>query len=573
MQRGKTGAGVGAPVTRGAAHCILPRMRTPYPRCSLARARAALLWLLLLPAPNAVAQLEPAPPASSTTDAGAETFDRALELLDKLEFDLRRQLESLRFDLASAERRFATAQERLDADVDPDPALREEVAARRLQLSTAQRTVSLLEERLARVNSQQVAWQRLHEIGTRRVAPEQLTDWSAESEERVEALGRELAVKRGRMQELEQELTFTRGRREDSGIAAPEARWLAVQERVLEELEAMYAQDVAHLEKSLSLQQRLVASLEQETRELPLEARLRAFLHQLREFWNYELTASQEEPITPGKIISAILIFLVGYALAVLVSRGLGRRVFTRMRLEQGAAQAFQSLIFYLLLVVAFLTALRMVQIPLTAFAVVGGALAIGVGFGSQNVVNNFISGIILLAERPIKIGDLIEVAGVYGNVERIGLRSTRVRTGDNVHIIVPNASFLENNVVNWTHTDQRVRVNITVGIVYGSPTREAERVIHQVLREHPAVLGEPQPVVLFRDFGDNALIFEMRFWIEMRTIMDRLRVESEVRFRIDDLYRQAGIVIAFPQRDVHLDTSAPLDIRLVKEASDAHET
>jgi len=565
---------VGALVTWGAAHCNLPRMRTPYPRFSLATAQAALLWLLLLPAPNAVAQLEPVAPASSTTDAEAETetFDRALELLDKLEFDLGRQLESLRFDLASAERRFATAQERLDAEFDPDPALSEEVAARRLQLSAAQRSVSLLEERLARVSSQQVAWQRLNELDTRRVAPEQLSDWSAESDERVEALMRELAVKRGRMQELEQELAFTRGRREESGIAKPEARWLAVQERVLGELEAIYAQDVANLEKSLSLQQRLLASLEQETRELPLEARLRAFLHQLREFWNYELTASEEEPITPGKIVSALFIFLVGYALAVVVSRGLGRRVFTRMRLEQGAAQAFQSLIFYLLLVVAFLTALRMVQIPLTAFAVVGGALAIGIGFGSQNVVNNFISGIILLAERPIKIGDLIEVAGVYGNVERIGLRSTRVRTGDNVHIIVPNASFLENNVVNWTHTDQRVRVNITVGIVYGSPTREAERIIHQVLREHPAVLDEPEPVVLFRDFGDNALIFEMRFWIEMRTIMDRLRVESEVRFRIDDLYREAGIVIAFPQRDVHLDTTAPLDIRLVKGAGDAHE-
>ena len=214
-------------------------MQTRPPGLLLARVRAALLWLLLLPAPNAVAQLEPVAPASSTTDAGAETFDRALELLDKLEFDLGRQLESLRFDLASAERRFATAQERLDADVDPDPALREEVAARRLQLSTAQRTVSLLEERLARVNSQQIAWQRLHELETRRVAPEQLTDWSAESEERVEALTRELAVKRGRMQELEQELSFTRERREESGIAAPEARWLAVQERVLEELVAL----------------------------------------------------------------------------------------------------------------------------------------------------------------------------------------------------------------------------------------------------------------------------------------------------------------------------------------------
>jgi small-conductance mechanosensitive channel len=527
------------------------------------------LLLLLSLVPNALAETES---EASGAEAPPERFDEALERLDKEEFDLGLRLESLRLDVDSAERRFAAAQEKLDAEVDPSPALREEVAARRLQLSTAQRSVSLLEQRLERVKGQQLAWQRLHQLATRRVPPEELTDWSAESEHRVDALSREIAVKQGRVEELGQEVQFTRERREQADRGSPGAHWLGIQARVLDELEERYAKDVSSLEASLAVERRLGAQLAQETRAMPLEARLRAFLHQLREFWNYELTASQEEPITPGKLVSALFIFVIGYALALFVSRALGRRVFARMRLDEGAAQAFQSLAFYLLLVVAFLTALRMVQIPLTAFAVVGGALAIGVGFGSQNVVNNFISGIILLAERPIKIGDLIEVAGVYGNVESIGLRSTRVRTGDNVHIIVPNASFLENNVVNWTHTDRRVRVKITVGIVYGSPTRDAERIIRQVLQEHPAVLASPEPVVLFMDFGDNALIFEMRFWIEMRTIMDRLRVESEVRFRIDDLYREAGIVIAFPQRDVHLDATAPLDIRLVKEASDAHE-
>jgi len=303
-------------------------------RSSLTRVQTALMWLVLFTAtsahaePQPVPEPEPAPEAestpesesvaapASTTDDGAQTFEQALELLDKLEFDVGRQLESLRLDLASAERRFAAAQERLDAEIDPDPALREEVAARRLQLSTAQRIVSLLEERLARVNGQQVAWQRLNELETRRVAPEQLSDWTTDAEERVEALTRELTVKRSRMEELEQELAFTRGRRDEPGIAETEARWLAVQERALEELDAIYAQDVANLERSLSTQQRLVASLEEETRELPFDARVRAFLHQLGEFWNYKLTASQDAPITPGKIISAILIFLVGYVLA-----------------------------------------------------------------------------------------------------------------------------------------------------------------------------------------------------------------------------------------------------------------
>lgn len=506
--------------------------------------------------------------------AGGPSLDRALEELDKLEFDLGRALESHRLDLASAERRFAAAQERLDEAHDPDAALREEVAARRLQLSSAQRGVALLEERIERVRAQKRAWRRLRDLDQRAVAPELLADWSGESEEARDGLMRQLAVKRGRAEELSQELEYTRQQREKQPAGSAAERWLGVQEQALEELEGLYAQETASLETGLELERRLAAALDRERQELPLEARLRAFLHRLRAIWNYELTASAEEPITPGKLVSALLIFGIGWALASGVSRLLGSRVFPRMRLEEGAVQAFQSLAFYLLLIVAFLTALRMVQIPLTAFAVVGGALAIGVGFGSQNVVNNFISGIILLAERPIKLGDLIEVGGVYGNVERIGLRSTRVRTGDNVHIIVPNAAFLENNVINWTHTDKRVRITITVGVIYGSPTREVQRLILQALAEQSGVQRQPEPVVLFRDFGDDALIFETRFWIEMRTIMERLRMESDLRFRIDELFREAGLVIAFPQRDVHLDTAAPLEVRLVEggKGTDAPE-
>jgi small-conductance mechanosensitive channel len=196
------------------------------------------------------------------------------------------------------------------------------------------------------------------------------------------------------------------------------------------------------------------------------------------------------------------------------------------------------------------------VNIPLTAFAVVGGALALGIGFGSQAIVSNFISGLLLLAERPIRTGDLIEVSGVVGTVDSIGLRSTRIRTADNFHIIVPNSSFLETNVVNWTHEDPDIRLRVIVGVAYGSPTRKVEELLLLVANEHPRCLRHPAPVVNFRDFGDSALSFEVRFWIRYDARTDRTAIQSDVRYRIDELFREHGITIAFPQMDVHLDVS-----------------
>jgi hypothetical protein len=400
----------------------------------------------------------PQPPASLV---------EVLSTLDKREFDLARALESNRLDLASAERRFAAAQERMDAEAQPGPDLLEEVAARRRELSKAQRVVALLEEQRQRIAGEKETVRHLHELRTRRVSPETLADWTAASLRSREELGRQLALEKARTEELRQELAFTRERLKQLPSGSASERWVNAQAEAIARLLGQYEAGVEALESRLALEGELAASLERETDDLPLAARLRTVLHRLRDVWNYALTGPEAEPITLGKIISAFGFFLIGYFLAAAVARQLGSRVFPRLRLEEGAAHAFQSLIFYLMLLVAFLTALRMVQIPLTAFAVVGGALAIGVGFGSQNVVNNFISGLILLVERPIKIGDLIELEGIYGTVERIGLRSTRVRTGDNVHIIVPNASFLERNVINWTHTDARVRIKINVGIVY----------------------------------------------------------------------------------------------------------
>jgi small-conductance mechanosensitive channel len=153
--------------------------------------------------------------------------------------------------------------------------------------------------------------------------------------------------------------------------------------------------------------------------------------------------------------------------------------------------------------------------------------------------------------------------------VESIGARSTKIKSFDNFHIIVPNGAFLEQNVINWTHSDNLVRVHLQVGVAYGSPTRRVEELIQQAVRELDQVVIPPEPVVLFDDFGDSSLVFEAMFWITMKRPMDRRRALSTVRFRIDELFREHGIVIAFPQRDVHLDSLQPLQVRLLEDDPD----
>jgi potassium efflux system protein len=284
------------------------------------------------------------------------------------------------------------------------------------------------------------------------------------------------------------------------------------------------------------------------------------------DFWNHAIVQIGGEPITVGNVLLAVLLLTLGYFVSKLLSRLIVRLVERRLGLDTGSRDALRTLGFYMLYVVFAFTSLQLVQFPLTVFTIAGGAAAIGVGFGSQNLMNNFMSGLILHLERPIRAGDLVSVEGTHGIVEEIGARSTRIRTTDNTQMIVPNSFFLQNSLVNYTLSDDVVRTNVTVGIAYGSPTRRAEALIQRALREHPRVLQDREPRILFVDFGDNALQFEALFWLRARTMLERREVESDLRFRIDDLFREAGIVIAFPQRDVHLDTSRPLPVRVVHD-------
>jgi len=292
---------------------------------------------------------------------------------------------------------------------------------------------------------------------------------------------------------------------------------------------------------------------------------VREVLHRVAAIWYFQLMEIGGRPLTIGKVTIAVLVLLIGIPIARVVTRRISRRLFTRLGLEPGAAAAFQTLAFYAVVVCLTVFALWVSEIPLTVFTLAGGAIAIGIGFGSQKIVNNFLSGLILLLERPIKVGDLIEVGNTFGEVESIGARSTKIKSFDNFHIIVPNGAFLDQNVVNWTHENNLVRVSLQVGVAYGSPTRRVEELIQQAIRELEEALIPPEPAVLFDDFGDSALIFDALFWIAMKRPMDRRKVLSKVRFRIDELFRENNIVIAFPQRDVHLGNLQPLQVRLME--------
>jgi small-conductance mechanosensitive channel len=307
-----------------------------------------------------------------------------------------------------------------------------------------------------------------------------------------------------------------------------------------------------------------------ETKEATASEWLKMARSAVASAWEYEITSVDDRPITVKKIAKGLILLLIGLYLSRRISRFFGNRMLPRLGMNSGVSMALQSISFYFLVTMFGFVALELANVPITVFAFLGGAVAIGVGFGSQNVLNNFISGLILLAEQPIRVGDLVEVNGLYGTVEKIGARSTRVKTGSNLEMIVPNSKFLEDNVTNWTLSDTRMRTCVTVGVAYGSRTELVEELLRKVVLESPHTLHEPEPIILFKEFGDNSLNFEVHFWIQMRTIMQSHRIESDLRFAIDRLFREADITIAFPQRDIHFHAEQPIEVN-VRQPSDAH--
>ncbi len=271
----------------------------------------------------------------------------------------------------------------------------------------------------------------------------------------------------------------------------------------------------------------------------------------------YPIVYVNQKPLTIMSLLLGIVILL----LFVLISRGLRSilksRLFAKYPLDEGIQLVILRLTHYLLIGLGIIIAVQSIGLNLTSLAVVFGLLSVGIGFGLQNVASNFVSGLIILFERPIKIGDRITIGDVWGDVVNISLRATLIRTVDNVAIIVPNSEFISSQVINWSHRDPKVRVHIPVGVAYGSDVPLVISSLLEVAKSHPEVMEDPPPKVWFTEFGDSSLNFELLAWtLDPKSRPD---VISDLNKGIDEIFRKNKVEIPFPQRDLHVRSSVPI--------------
>lgn len=260
-------------------------------------------------------------------------------------------------------------------------------------------------------------------------------------------------------------------------------------------------------------------------------------------------------------LLLILLIYLSGKVKKWLVDRLLANR-----GVGVGTREATGTIIRYALLFFGSLVILQTVGIDLTALSILTGAVGIGVGFGLQNIASNFISGIIILFEQPVRIGDRIAVGDIEGDVMRVGARSTTVLTNDNIDIIIPNSKLITENVVNWTHSTRRIRFKIPVTVAFSTDARKLENVLLEAAKLVPDVLSTPRPGVRFIRFGQNGLDFELRAWTTS-LLQKRGKLISEVNFAIYDKFKEHQIEVPNPQRDIHIRSGT---IELNQEKKDA---
>ncbi len=260
-------------------------------------------------------------------------------------------------------------------------------------------------------------------------------------------------------------------------------------------------------------------------------------------------------PITLLFIIKAAIFLFLLILVSKLLQRAFVGRLLRPLHIAPAQKFAIGRFSNYLFFLGGLFVGLQSLGVNLNSLVVLGGAVGVGVGLGLQNVVSNFVAGLILLVEQPIRIGDRIETKDTLGDVVKIAARSTWVRTNDNVIIIVPNNEFINNSVTNWTANDANVRINLAVGVSYNSSPERIRDLLLQAADAHPDVLPEPKPEVIFTDYGDNSINFSLRVWTASHAHTP-LVLKSDLYFSIFDLFKKEGIELPFPQRDLHLRSS-----------------
>jgi small-conductance mechanosensitive channel len=286
----------------------------------------------------------------------------------------------------------------------------------------------------------------------------------------------------------------------------------------------------------------------------------------LERVFNVTLFEINKQPITVSNLIMFVLVISVFAIISRIVRKIVRSQIFPRVAIEEGTQYTLLRVTHYLVIIVGAVVAFQFIGIDLTGLAVIFGLLSVGIGFGLQNVTSNFVAGLILLFERPIKVGDRITVGNTEGDVAEINIRSTTIRSLNNIAIIVPNSEFVSSTVINWTYGDQRVRLEIDVGVSYHSDLEKVFRCLREVAEEHWEVLRDPKPEVLHAGFGDSSWNMRLRAWISNPKTHPQVR--SALNCAIVRKFRENGIEIPFPQRDLHVRSPLPVPFAAAGETS-----
>jgi small-conductance mechanosensitive channel len=269
---------------------------------------------------------------------------------------------------------------------------------------------------------------------------------------------------------------------------------------------------------------------------------------------NLAFSVGSLEISVKGLLLAVIIIWVTQLAVRI-GQKVLREKILDSRDLDRGLRDSIITITTYVAWSLGLLLTLGVLGVNATSLAVVAGALSIGIGFGLQNIFNNFISGLILLFERPIQVGDYVEVNGLWAEVKQINVRATIVQTFDNASVIIPNSDLISQQVTNWSFKDPRMRRQVDVGVAYGSDIELVRKTLLEIAAQTRQILKYPRPDVLFMDHADSALLFRLRFWTHVDNYWS---TTTEVRFELDRRFRELGIEIAFPQRDLHIRTVDP---------------
>ena len=426
--------------------------------------------------------------------------------------------------------------------------------ARSTRVNYWEHMVLLIEDEIALTRESQQIWKDRYKLFHDTATGEELWKIRDTSQARINELQRQLEGVRTAENTILREIETTQASLNAEGITG------TVQQNILLAIEnkrkiisEIFNRYEALIPNAIFLQQRLNAEANDNVSAIRIAEKVSSFSKDtIMGFLDTELWQGEGYSVTVMKLIIAIFVFLSSFFLSSWGSHWIKRRMLKRFKASITASNAVQRITFYILWVAFALIALNIVKIPLTAFAFMGGAFAVGIGFGMQNIFNNLISGFIVIFSRPFKVNDILDVAGVQGTVEDIGSRSTTIKTWDGFDVILPNRYFLENNVTNWTKTDLRKREVLKVGVSYDCDSREVEKLLLGIVSEHSQVLKNPAPFVIFKNFGDSALEFEIYYWIELRK-SSGMKVSSDLRHHISAVFKREGINIPYPQRDIHI--------------------